>query len=111
MIAEEVSSLDHWGGSPCDDQSPAERVCAYREAARYWIKSDVHLMNKVGRLADTHQRRARVDVLHPAVNLLVGAEGKVEQFILDLQLYTEWFDVDALNVNNIDKLEHEGWRR
>lgn len=57
------------------------------------------LVNEVGRLANAHQRGARVNVLHPSVNFLVRSKGKVEELVfLELNLDAEWLQVDALNV-------------
>jgi len=35
----------------------------------------MYLVNKVGRIADTHERAARVDIILPTVQLLVVLEG------------------------------------
>jgi hypothetical protein len=81
------------------------------EASRHWVKPDVHLVNKVGGLADAHEWGARVDVFHPAVDLLVGAESEVYQLVLDLDFDAEGLDIDALDINDVDELENEGRRR
>jgi len=39
----------------------------YREGAGDGVKAYVYLMNKVGRIADTHERAAGVDIILPAV--------------------------------------------
>ena len=39
----------------------------YREGAGDGVKAYVHLVNKVGGIADTHKRAAGVDVILPAV--------------------------------------------
>ena len=68
-------------------------------------------MHKVGGLTDPHQGRTGVDVLHPAVHLLVGPEGKVQELVLDLQLYAERLEIHALNVYHIGQRTHKGRRR
>jgi hypothetical protein len=110
-MADEVSSLDHCGGSPCHDQLGSSQWVTYSEASRHWVKPDVHLVNKVGGLADAHEWGARVDVFHPAVDLLVGAESEVYQLVLDLDFDAEGLDIDALDINDVDELENEGRRR
>ena len=49
----------------------------YRETTRDGIKPDMDLMNEIGRLRYTHQGTPRVDIFHPAINLLVRPESEI----------------------------------
>ena len=49
----------------------------HREASGYGIEADVDLVHKVGRLADTHEWTALVDVILPPVDLFVAFEREI----------------------------------
>ena len=63
-------------------------------------------VDKVGWIRDTRQRRARVDVVLPAVELLVALEGKVVTLVLRFKKETIWLEVDALDIEDV--LEEDG---
>ena len=62
-------------------------------------------MNEVGRVADPHERAARVDVILPAVQLLVVLERQVESFVFRLKKKAIGLEVDPLYVGNISKTD------
>lgn len=49
------------------------------------MKIHTHLVNDVGRVANTHQRAARVDVAPPTMQLIAALERQVEPPILRLE--------------------------
>ena len=51
-------------------------------------QADVDLVDEVGGVGDAHEGRARVDVVHPAVELLIVLEGKVEGSLVSNFRYT-----------------------
>ncbi len=61
----------------------------------------MNLMNEIRRLTDPHQRRARVNIFHPSINLVVGSKCEIQELVLDLELDAEWFQVDALDVDHV----------
>ena len=77
----------------------------YREGTGDGVKPYMYLVNKVGRVANTHKRAARVDVILPTVQLLVVLEGQVEPLILRLEEKAIGFEVDPLYVGNIPKVD------
>jgi hypothetical protein len=54
------------------------------ERAGDGVKADVDLVHEVGRVADAHERAALVDVVLPAVELVVALEGEPEALVLGL---------------------------
>jgi len=65
----------------------------------------MYLVDKVGRVADTHERAARVDVVLPTVQLLVVLERQVEPLVLRLKKKTIGLEVNPLYVCNISKID------
>ena len=65
----------------------------------------MYLVNKVGGIADTHERAARVDVILPTVQLLVVLERQVEPLVLRLEKKAIGFEVDPLYVGDISKAD------
>ena len=65
----------------------------------------MHLVDKVGGVADTHERAARVDVILPTVQLLVVLERQVEPLVLRLKKKAIRLEVDPLNVCDISKID------
>ena len=68
----------------------------------------MHLVNKVGRVADTHERAARVDVILPTVQLLVVLERQMEPLVLRLEKKTIGLEVDPLYVGDISEVDGSG---
>lgn len=79
------------------------RMTTHCEPSGDWVEADVNLVNKVGRLAHTHERRTRINVVHPAVDLFVGPEGKVKQLVvfLHFDLNAERLHIDTLDIGDI----------
>jgi hypothetical protein len=73
---------------------------AHGKPSRYRVESDVDLVDEVGGLGYAHEGAARVDILHPAIHLFIGPEGKVNQLLLGFQLYAEWLEVDTLDIDH-----------
>ena len=65
----------------------------------------MYLVDKVGRVADTHERAARVDIILPTVQLLVVLERQVEPLVLCLKKKAIGLEVDPLYVCNISKVD------
>jgi hypothetical protein len=82
-----------------------EKEDTYREGAGDRIKAYMYLVDKVGRVADTHKRAARVDVILPTVQLLVVLERQVEPLVLRLEKKAIGLEVDPLYVGNISKVD------
>ena len=80
----------------------------YREGAGDGVKAYVYLVDKVGRVADTHKRAAGVDVILPTVQFLVVLERQVEPLVLRLEEKTVGLEVDPLYVGNISKVDSSG---
>lgn len=87
------------------DQEGEKNGDMYRESTRDGVEPYMHLVNKVGRVADTHERTARVDVILPTVQLLVVLERQVEPFILRLEEEAIGLEVDPLDVGDISKVD------
>jgi hypothetical protein len=77
----------------------------YREGAGDRIKAYMYLVDKVGRVADTHKRTAGVDVILPTVQLLVVLERQMEPLVLRLEKKAIGLEVDPLYVCNISKID------
>lgn len=65
----------------------------------------MHLVDKVCRVTDTHERAARVDVILPTVQLLVVLERQVEPFVFRLKKKAVGLKVDPFYVCNISKID------
>ena len=83
-------------------------VRTHGESTGNWIKPNMDLMNKVGRLRYAHQWTSGIDILHPPVYFLVRPECKVYQFLLRFQLHAEGLEVDSLNIDDISQVADEG---
>ena len=77
----------------------------YREGASDGVKPYVYLVNEIGRIADTHERAAGVDIILPAIQLLVVLERQVEPLVLCFEKKTIRLEVDPLYVGNISKVD------
>ena len=77
----------------------------HRESTCDRVEAYVYLVNKVGRVADTHERAARVDVILPTVQFLVALKRQVEPLVLRLEKKTIGLEVDPLYVCNISKVD------
>lgn len=83
----------------------------YREGAGDRVEAYVYLVNKVCRIADTHEGAARIDVILPTIQLLVVLEGEVEPFALRLKEQAVRFQVRPLYVGDVlevDSSSHGG---
>jgi hypothetical protein len=65
----------------------------------------MYLVNKVCRVADTHERAARIDVILPTIQFLVVLERQVEPFVFCLKEQTIGLKVDPLYVCDISKVD------
>ena len=65
----------------------------------------MYLVDKVGRVADTHERAARVDVILPTVQLLVVLERQMDPLVLRLKKKAIGLEVNPLYVCNISKID------
>ena len=65
----------------------------------------MYLVDKVGRVADTHERAARVDVVLPTIQLLVVFERQVEPLVLRLKKKAIGLEVNSFYVCNISKID------
>lgn len=83
----------------------AENEETYREGAGDRVETHMYLVNKVRRIADTHKRAARVDVILPTIQLLVVLERKEEPFASRLNEEAIGFIVDPLHVGDISKVD------
>ena len=78
---------------------------AYRECAGDGVKAYMYLVDKVGRIADTHEGAAGVNVILPTVQLLVVLERQVEPLVLGFEKKAIGLEVDPLYVCNISKVD------
>ena len=78
---------------------------AYCEGTGNRIEAYMHLVDKVGRVADTHKRATRVDIILPTVQLLVVLERQVKPLVLRLKKKAIRLEVDPLYVCNIPKID------
>lgn len=81
----------------------------YGESAGDRVKSNMHLVHKVGRLADAHQWGPRVYILHPRVHLFIRPKGEIPQLLFGLDFEAEWLEVDALNVFDLFQVTYLLW--
>lgn len=68
-------------------------------------------MNKVCRIADSHERTARVNVVLPTIQVLVILEREKEPPVFRLKEETIGLNVDPLYVGDIlkfDRYRHDG---
>jgi hypothetical protein len=82
-----------------------EKTEIYREGTGDRVKAYMYLVNKVGRVADTHKRAARVDVILPTVQLLIVLERQVEPLVLCFKEKAIGLEVDPLDVGDISKVD------
>jgi hypothetical protein len=75
------------------------------ERARDGVEADVDLVHEVGRVRDAHERRARVDVVLPAVELVVRLEREPEPLVLGLDEEAVRLEVGALDVGDVAELD------
>ena len=68
----------------------------------------MHLVNKVCRVADTHERAPRVDVILPTIQFLVVLQGQVESLVLRFKKQAIRLEVDPFNVGDIPKVDGNG---
>ena len=81
----------------------------YGECARVGIKSDVNLVHKIRGVTDAHQRAPGVDVILPAIELLVIFEGKVVSLVLGLEQQTIRLQIYPFDVGYILQQDHALW--
>lgn len=81
----------------------------YREGAGDGVKAYVDLVNKVCRIADAHERAARVDIVLPTIQLFVVLEREVETLVLRFEEQTIGLKVGPFYVGDISKVD--GHRR
>jgi hypothetical protein len=63
-------------------------------------------MHKVGRLAHTHQWRARVYIFHPGIHLFIGPERQIPQLFFRLNFEAERLEIDALDIFDLLKVAY-----
>ena len=80
----------------------------YRKGTGNRVKAYVDLVNEVGGVANTHERTARIDVILPAVQLLIVLERQMEPFILGFEKEAIGFKVDPLYVGDVSKVDCSG---
>ena len=73
----------------------------YSECPRYRIKTNVHFVHKVCRVADTHEGATRVDVVLPSVEFLVALERKVHTLVFGFKQEAVRLEVRALDVGDV----------
>jgi hypothetical protein len=57
----------------------------YSKSTRYGVETDVDLVDKVGGVGDAHERAPRVDIVLPAIYLLIVLQRKVVPFVLGFE--------------------------
>lgn len=65
----------------------------------------MHFVHEVGGVAYPHQRTARIDIVLPAIELLVILEGQVVSLFLGLQKQAIRLQVHSFNVGDISQAD------
>jgi hypothetical protein len=78
---------------------------AYSECAGEGIEADVYLMYEICGVADAHEGAPGIDVVLPAIELLVTFEGEMVLFVFGFEEEAVRFLIGSLNVGYLAELD------